>query len=397
MMKIGKKLDEAASETSLSSYFTDLSSVELLDPVTEAAAVRNIEKLESDMLRHMISNRDFFRNAIYQLNKLLEDQEVPGLKEAILSVSKSSPSHQAAYKFTRIIRFSEIGRKWMQLSYVRALDPKYSGTRDKWVNELRRKFSLQAKAKNNFVAANLRLVVRIAKYFRRFNSSQYAISDIIQEGNIGLMKAVERFDVERGYKFSTYAAWWIRHYIRRALGDKDALVRIPVHLNEHIFRIAGIERKHLTEFGEKISNEKLAELTRLPLKKIEAIIVARSKKSVSFDAPVQNDDTDFTLLDVVENDDAISPLDEIMAKECSDDICGLFSSLTPQEEDIIRRRFGFDTGDPLTLAQVAEKYDLSRERIRQIEVRAFDKLRKRQEVKEWKPEHRSETRYGYTS
>jgi RNA polymerase sigma factor (sigma-70 family) len=377
----------APSADTLVRYFADMAAVKLLDGAQETAAVRRIEELEGDLLRHMLSNRDFCKNSLHQLAKLISSskEEVPGAQAAIRAVSGSSPSRKAMYEFVRMVRFSNAGRRWMHLSFLRAQDPERSAARRAWVRELRRRFAVQARAKNDFVSANLRLVVVIAKHYRRYGASQ-SIGDLIQEGNIGLMRAVERFDVERGYKFSTYATWWIRHHIRRSIEDKDAMIRIPVHLAGQVYKLGRIEGRYAAEHGEAPPIEELAREAKVTVQKAEAIVSARASRVLSLDAPAGDADGDYTFLDATEDRDAESPLDAAMAERRNGDVRDMLSVLTEQEANIVRWRFGLDSGEELTLQEIADKYGLSRERIRQIEVRAMSKLRGRREAREWMPE-----------
>jgi len=229
-------------------------------------------------------------------------------------------------------------------------------------------------AKNDFVKANLRLVVSIA---RRFNFGRMALADLIQEGNIGLIKAVERYDHRRGYRFSTYASWWIRHAISRALADKGRAVRLPVHMIDAYHRLGKARRELQNTLGRPGTDEEVAEKSGIPMLKLEKMKTYLTDQSFSLDRPVSDEDGRLFIEFVQDPNDDGETTDEIMVGETmTTEVRSQLMHLRPIEADILRQRFGFDTDEELTLKQIGEKYKLSRERIRQLQEQALDKMRR---------------------
>jgi RNA polymerase primary sigma factor len=233
--------------------------------------------------------------------------------------------------------------------------------------------------KNEFVKANLRLVVSIA---RRFNHGRMPLSDLIQEGNIGLIKAVERYDYRRGYRFSTYASWWIRHAISRALADKGRAVRLPVHMIDAYHRVAKSKRELQGRLGRQPTSEELGVATGIPTVKIEKMRTYLLDQSFSLDRPISEDDGR-KFIDFIADPNAESaPADRLADQAMTTEVRHLLEHLKPIEADILRQRFGLDTDKELTLKEIGEKYNLSRERIRQLQEQALTKMRRALQRKE---------------
>ena len=261
--------------------------------------------------------------------------------------------------------------------YLREIGKVSLLTSEEEVMYAKRKEKSDLEAKKRLVEANLRLVVSIAK---KFTGRSLSLLDLIQEGNIGLFRAVEKVDYRKGYKFSTYATWWIRQAITRALADQSRTIRIPVHMVETINRFNQVERRLVQDLGRDPLPEEIAAEMGEDIDKVRQIIKI-SQETVSLEASVGDDDEDSTLGDFIEDEKTITPDRVAALKLLSDHVKQIISDLTPREQKILEMRFGLADGVAHTLEEVGQEFGVTRERIRQIEAKALEKMQKHEEMR----------------
>jgi RNA polymerase primary sigma factor len=335
------------------------------------------------MFEALIANLRHAINEVRQLEKeimiiAVRDAGMPR-KEFILSFPKNETSSRWLQKQVKG------GKKWS--AAMGRLQDEISRRQDKLsalektyhltitdIKEINREVSIgEAKArraKKEMVEANLRLVISIAK---KYTNRGLQFLDLIQEGNIGLMKAVDKFEYRRGYKFSTYATWWIRQAITRSIADQARTIRIPVHMIETINKLNRISRQMLQQFGREPTPEELAKEMEMPEDKIRKVLKI-AKEPISMETPI-GDDEDSHLGDFIEDTNASSPIESATETGLMETVRDILAGLTPREAKVLRMRFGIDMNTDHTLEEVGKQFDVTRERIRQIEAKALRKLR----------------------
>ncbi len=390
-----KKVEEPQSF--LSMYFRDMAELDVLRPEQEFETARHIEDLELDLWRAVLGFVPWAAHVADTVEAAV-GQPVAEFKPYRLQAERTGtrPSAALRKKFEKLVdalaaRLKEldIDRVFVDaaLAEMHRLDgaarmgrpveglafPTNTKAFRAFVHATTGRAGIVKRAKNEFVKANLRLVVSIA---RRFNHGRLPLPDLIQEGNIGLMKAVERYDYRRGFRFSTYASWWIRHAISRALADKGRAVRLPVHMIDAYHRIAKSERELQSKLERPATTEEIASVTGIEAEKLEKMRTFLADNPVSLDRSLSDDDGRRLIDVLVDPNEAPSPPEQMMSSETQREMLKLLGGLKPIEADILRKRFGLVNDRERTLKEIGDEYRLSRERVRQLQEQALGKMRK---------------------
>jgi RNA polymerase primary sigma factor len=387
---------EAASNF-LAMYFKEMARLSVLRPEEEFRQAKEIEALEIGLWTALFSFAPIVEHLLKVIERTLENSlpEFRVLRRAMNEAKKGTRAEKeridrASLKIAERLRVLDIDRRLLEVVmdevsriaegdagrvvYERLPFAAKSTQFRRYRSDVLNASGKAQRAKNEFVKANLRLVVSIA---RRFNHGRMPLADLIQEGNIGLIKAVERFDYRRGFRFSTYASWWIRHAISRALADKGRAVRLPVHMIDAYHRVSKSKRELTAKLGRQPTSEEIGEATGIGAAKVEKMRTYLLDQSFSLDKPVSDEDGR-RFIDFIQdpNAEVESPIETLSDAAVTHEVRDLLAGLKPIEAEILRQRFGLDDDKELTLKEIGEKYNLSRERIRQLQEQALTKMRR---------------------
>ncbi|MEM6295768.1 MAG: sigma-70 family RNA polymerase sigma factor [Myxococcota bacterium] len=391
--------DPGDDASALGIYFREMAAVSVMTPQQEREAAGRILDARTQYWRALFSYPPFIPAIVGVINETFNEDDRPAeLLESIQKTSRKYRDRQTranedAYELDcqklsgemarldtdglscepvaeDLVRIVDGRRDEVRLQVT--LPPTGSAPFAKYVDRVRLAGAELWRRKDQFVRANLRLVVTMA---RRYNRGALPLPDLIQEGNIGLMKAVDRFDPERGFRFSTYASWWIRHAISRALADKGREVRVPVHMIDVYHKLKRTRQRFATLKGRDPTDEELSAQAEVPIEKIQRLRQCLLDAGPSLDSPVSGAEGR-TVGELIEDETTPLPAEMLQARAMGDKVRELLDRLRPIEADVIRKRFGLDQGEPMTLREIGEQYSLSRERIRQLQEQALIKIRR---------------------
>jgi RNA polymerase primary sigma factor len=396
-------------ESTLMAYFRDMTGTALLTPERETELAKEIEEREIATWVSLFSHAPAVEHMISRVESLL-DNSLAEFKNLRRAATRAKKARTKAAQQSLETSARKVGVKLRALDIDRAIiealldelhrmeRPATTGRRRPttgsgaqgpsrataaWAERVHASERASIRSRNKFVQANLGLVVSVA---RRYQHGGLPLTDLIQEGNLGLIKAVSRFDHRRGFRFSTYATWWIRHAIGRALADKGRTVRVPVHILEANQRIRKATRSLSATLGRTPTNDELAEAIEMSTDKLERTMTHSGGQAISLDQQL-GDDGDRERMEVFQSPEVeeTTPFDDIANRALADQVRDVLHTLKPIEADVLRRRFGLDNEREVTLQEIATEYGLSRERIRQIQEKALSKVRRGLKVDE--PDH----------
>ena len=391
-----RRRNSRANQNILSRYFKEMSHLDVLKPEEEFAAAKRIEELEVAVWKEICSYP-----ALIEVIVPVASDHIEGVErqcESMIRIAKSQRSRmpvaarrqylKRCESFGRCLRNADVDRVG-QMAAIREVRRIARGESDRlsasgiqvkpstkafrtYLNRVTSQAAKAQRERNDFVKANLRLVVSIA---RRFNHGRMPLGDLIQEGNVGLIKAVERYDYRKGFRFSTYASWWIRHAISRALADKGRSVRIPVHMIDCHHKVTRVRRELIGKLGRHPTLEEVSEASEVSLDKVLLLDGSMSDQTVSLDREISAQDGR-RFVDLLHDPDQELPVDRIAAHSLNGEVMKVLHDLKPIEADILRKRFGLVGEREQTLKEIGESYRLSRERIRQLQEQALGKIRR---------------------
>ncbi len=375
-------------------YFRNVGSHDLLTHEDELRLAREIESLDVKVWEELLSYPPAVSYVLRTVESLIENsmRSFSTLRGLATTARKRRTKASAeslrkvARKTAARLRAMDLDRRAVdavRASVARAasgsrarlgFDPTSRGFA-RWRDRIEGLVREALRVRREFINANLRLVITVA---RKYRLGGMPFEDLIQEGNLGLMKAVDRYDYRRGLRFSTYATWWIRHNVGRAIAEKSRTIRLPVHIVDSRQRVSRVRRELSSRLGRAPTVQEIADATELPVHKVEILEGRLPERRMSLDQPMGDEDGDRSRMDIFRDpeDDESSPLDALEAKTTAVLVRDLVSRLKPIEADVLRLRFGLEDDKERTLQSVAEKYGLSRERIRQIQEEAFSKMRR---------------------